>query len=352
MGIELGSAIGNIAGSIGKAAPALASFGEEMKAPIGNIVNEGPVGLADLKATVPLGEIRFNEPLSVPNVLAEAESILAQARIPEPKEVFGEVIMPQVEPMVFPVAIPVISPALDIQAGSQLKTESRVSAAPAQSPAILPQPAPVEQEAEEKVKKIVKKKVKKQEPEERLEEDMETESRMYLEDEESSAQRRIEIWKAIVKARSEADRLGLKKIAGWLVAKFLPKEHAGNRSQVVKKTGPDGSYQETVEAITGAGEFESGEKAIERFEGIVAEKKPVKYGKAGIPVATKDVARVFKYRLIKPVQPHEEVVKRVIQKKVSVPQLSVVPPVAGGKKETSLEELNPALAEVLLPKAA
>lgn len=333
MNIELGSIIG-------RAGPALANFGEVMKAPIGNIINEGPARGGFLG-----GEILFQaKPSVVPNVIQQAESVAAAAwgksilPVPGPTELS----VPKIEPIVaepapahlrapniveFPKPQVIMSPALEPQA--KIKAENKVSAAPAQSTAVLPQPAPAEQEVEE----IVEEKVKKQKPEERLEEAEEIESQMYLEDENASAQRRIEIREAIVKARPEADRLGLKRIAGWLVAKFLPGEHEGNRSQVVRKTGPDGSYQETVEEIAGTGELESEEQAVSRFDKVVADKKPVKYGKNGNPVGNIDIARVFKYWLIKPKQASEEAVKRVVKKKEI-------------KAEPNLEEISPVLAEV------
>ncbi|MBI2338049.1 hypothetical protein HYU95_02595 [Candidatus Daviesbacteria bacterium] len=230
-----------------------------------------------------------------------------------------------------------------LQSKAAPKTESFNQTEHAQ----LTQPKLEEQEIEEVITEIEVKQGQK----ETMVEEEEAERKIYLEDEEVSAQRRQEIREAIIKARTEADRLGLKKITGWLVAKFLPAEHEGNRSQVVKKAGPDGSYQETVEAIAGIGELESAESAVRRFDGFVAEKKPVKRGKEGTPVEDKDVARVFKYRLVKPVgQAHQEVIKRVLKKKMLVSQPATALSVAGEKKEikteSSLEELNPFLPEV------
>src|SRR3989304_10559320 len=117
MPIELGSfgSIGNIAGSLGRAggaiegmgkiAPALAGLGEAMKAPLGNIVKEGPVrggflegfrpmNISDINpidkggTIAPLGEIVFQP--SVPSVIEQAESVAAAAwekrEIPTPTE--------------------------------------------------------------------------------------------------------------------------------------------------------------------------------------------------------------------------------------------------------------------------
>ena len=385
MGIEvlgsIGSAISgaclsvgkmeSIASGIGKAgtgaAPALSGFGEAMKAPLGNIISEGPVrggllkgfrpmNISDITTihtggtVAPLGEILF-KPLNEPAVIQQAEAVAAIAwrasELPTPAQpvlqaesIQGIAVAEVVNPaeVIMPLVVPNIVEFPKFQPQIQTKTENRVSTAPVQTPAVLPQPAPVEQEVEE----IVEEKVKKQKPEERREEDTETDSQMYLEDENASAQRRIEVKAAVTKASVEADRLGLKKLAGWLVARFLPGEHEGNRSQVVKKTGPDGSYQETVEAIAGVGDFESERKAVEKFDEIVADKKPVKYGKEGAPVANNDVARVFKYRIFRPAPVHEIVIKRVKRQRMQV--------VPGReteiKAEKSLEELDPILAGV------
>src|SRR3989338_8862271 len=371
--------VGGIAGSLGefKASVPLASFD---KGPITGGFLEGfkPMSAADITtintgggvASAQLGEILFKAP-SKPAVISQAEIVVAAAwekstlPLSKPTEVFPEVVLkqpawdvfaPEAVPLKAPnivefpkpqiITLPILEPNTETagKAMTKTSTENRISAAVA--PAVLPQAVLQEQEVEE----IEEEKMEKQKLEERLEEEEEIERQVYLEDEDASAQRKIEIRAAVVKARAEADRLGLDKIAGWLVSKFLPGEHAGNRSQVVRKTGPDGSYQETVEAIGGAGEFESGEKAVERFDGIVAEKKPVKLGKNGNPVGNKDVARVFMHWLVKPIQATEEVVKRVVKKKAPPAQQSTASAVATEKKiimtEPNLEQLSPALAGV------
>lgn len=134
----------------------------------------------------------------------------------------------------------------------------------------------------------------------------------------------------------------------------MPPEHIGNRSAVVKKTGPDGSYQETVEAIANTGELESAGAAVERFDKVVAWKKPVKLGKEGRPVGREAVRRVFKFHFVKPTQPHLEVVKRVVKKKMeSSPEQKAAPASSverSAKVEPSIKDFG-VLAEVL-PKAA
>lgn len=156
-----------------------------------------------------------------------------------------------------------------------------------------------------------------------------------MEDEKASAVRRFEIKQAIKLAN-------LSTIVGSVVARFLPGEHAGNRSQALHEKGLDGSYEETVEAIASSGEFSSAEQAEKRFDEIVAEKKPVKNSKEGNPVANSVVARVFKYRAVKPPAAVEITRKRFVKKQVQVPVgQAVVEP----EPETSLEDY-PELAEV------
>lgn len=176
-------------------------------------------------------------------------------------------------------------------------------------------PQALEQELEEKVAE----KVSVEDPKERTEEELIEGERLYLEDEQAAAQRKYEVKEAIKKAKTEADRLGLKKIAGWLVARFLPKEHEGNRSQVVKQKGPDGSYQETVETIYSAGEFVTEQQALDNFEKIIDAKAPVKKGKNGRPVDNEALARVYKYHLVKPASAREIFQTRIIKKTVQVP---------------------------------
>lgn len=221
--------------------------------------------------------------------------------------------------------------ALNIQADPRSKTESRTS----YNPATLIQPQIVLRE--EEIEKVVEEQVA---TKNQVAEEVGVETRTYLEDEEVSKTRRFEIKEAVTKAKVEANRLGLKKITGWLVAKFLPAEHLGNRSQVIKETGPDGSYQETKESIVLSGEFSSEYEAIAKGDEIVREKKPVRFGKEGKKVSIKDVARVFKNRMFKDAGNHVEVVKRILKKKVQVPeQLQPV------KREKRIEDY-PVLAEV------
>lgn len=291
--------------------------------------------------------------LNVPEVISEAESILAQARDRPVRPVLTETrpaVLTPIETIVHmygiskavvqnrpaPIAVPIdlvdVRPAIQTENTPLTQGVTRLE--------IAPQPQQTEEQKEAVEEKLIKENFQ-----EKLEEEEIKEKRWPVEDEEVAAQRRQEIRQAVIKAKTEADRLGLKKIAGWLVAKFLPAEHAGNRSQVVKEKGPDGSYRETVEAIAGAGQLESEQQAQERFNEIVAAKKPVKYGKNGTPVGSEDVARVFKYHVVKPAASTYEIVTKRIKKKVPVPAGQVAQTQTEARVETSLEDY-PDLAEV------
>lgn len=304
------------------------------------------------------GEILFQaEPVNIldgAGAVAEAESILGIGRVEPLKladpilvepvvapvpvlEVIAPQVMPQVEPMVatdklvhvLSPAFPALEPAIDVKQPAQ---------------AVAAQPALQEEEVEE----IVEEKVEKRDSEEVLEEGEATERKIIVEDGEVTAQRKLDIKVAAVKKAQElAMKLGLKKIPGCLIALFVPVEYPGVRSGLIKEKGekgPDGSYQETVEAIARAGEFESVTAAQENVDKVIADKKPGKYGKNGTQLAFEHVARIFKYRIFKSAQPYEEVISRVVKKKVVIIQ-----PVAA-KPETNLRDF-PKLNEVF-PQAA
>lgn len=373
--VGVGAAV-SMGPSIGVSIPSM-----EMGSPFSTIVNEGLRPIAFLENTMPLTVNRFNpigeivfkpseplvirqaesiaavaweksRPLVPAEVVSQAEAIIAQAQqkplLEQPAVTINPSVIPNVEPVVLPwvdyqpAPVPVHSPILEPVTNTGSKSESRVSYKTAAfvSNALSPQPLPQEQGIEETVEEKVRVEDKKGSQEE---EDM-VEKRLYLEDEQALGQRRYEVREAINKAKAEADKLGLKKIAGFLVAKFLPAEHPGNRSQVLKNKGPDGSYLETVEAIASSGEFDCEVVAQERFNEIVAEKKPVKDGKQGNPVKNEDVSRVFKYRTVKPPAAYEITVNRV-KKKAPVPSGQIVQAQTETRAETSLEDY-PELAEV------
>lgn len=173
---------------------------------------------------------------------------------------------------------------------------------------------------------LVEEKTEDAQPKESQEEYIDTDRKIIVEDGEVVAQRKIDIKVvAVSKAQELATKLGLKKIPGRFIALFAPKEYIGVRSQVIKEKGPDGSYEETIEALAGAGEFESVTAARNKVEQVIAEKKPGRYGKDGTPLAFEHVARILKHRIFKSVQPQFEVVKRVTKKKVeATPEQKVV----------------------------
>lgn len=277
------------------------SIGGGVAAPV--VVNEGPVSLSALENTMtiakfePVGEIVFKP--SPPSVIEQAEAVAAKAwEAPQLNEadttaslrasakqsnssvILSEIaavapeggprndnfILPQIEPVI----LPRIEPAPALQASPVLEPVAKSRVSHQVAPAISPQPLLQEQEVEEEVLE----KIEQAEPEDSLEEEEEIEKRLFLEDEKASAVRRFEIKQAIKLAK-------LSTIVGSVVARFLPGEHAGNRSQALHEKGPDGSYEETVEAIASSGEFSSPEQAEKRFDEIVAENKPVKNSKEG-----------------------------------------------------------------------
>lgn len=420
MGIEaigsIGSAIGSVASAIGRGATSVGRISGEMPsagaasvsgssfiapafeaAPIGGflstIVNEGPVaslegfkpmGISDIGALALTGgsyqpsfslagEILFKarSQMNEVDVVAEAETILAQVQKPAINSVFFSSLrevdtstrsnLPQikeiatlplvarndklVEPMATPVAIPNIVEYPQPQAVAL--PESRISVEVA--PAVLTQPAVQEQET---VEEIVTEKVIKKETGLIGEEEITKEKRLYLVDENALIQRIYEIRQAVNKAGIEAKRLGLgESIDGSLIAKFMPVEHAGNRSSIVQPNGPDGSYEETKEAVR-IGQFYS----EDQVEDVVLENIPVKEGKDGKPVKDEAVWKVLKHWTIKPVQTYQEVIRRIIKKSSAQPGKSldantnsplgwteVVDEKA--KTETSLEDY-PKLADV------
>lgn len=351
------------------AAPSLeARFGPIVSG-FSSIVNEGPVNFSGLENTMPytldtgdLNSISIAEqiaakPLAAPSVIEQAEFIAAGSwesgsvdlvsDVPDVfQTVFADInldpdvnngVLEQPEPQIadilwndqiteqviaIPQVEPMIVPGIDLQPapivlGIEEQTLPSVSSQSENRPAIyqvvsqvLEQPQPQKQEVEEEVLEVVKIEKKEKDSEEE-----ELESKKFVEDEEVSSVRKLEIREAVSKANQEANRLGLKSIAGWLVAKFLPSEHSGNRSQVIKENGPDGSYTETIEAISGVGNLESVEDATKRFDLIVEEKKPVKLSKEGKVVGQIDLSRVFKYKFAKP-KAEEIIVKRFIKRQV------------------------------------
>lgn len=321
MGIEaIGSAIGSTETKFSARGRPASGWGSEIKGVyLPKVINEGPVSHADLINTMPILKIGKLNPIK-------------EIRFNEPKRL--------VEPMVMPWVLPDVKPAVETLPKLHPVTGVRVANRPAQSVSPAASPAQEVQEVEE----LVEEKKKVEDPKEILEEEKVTDREIFVEDIEVTAQRRWDIKGAIKKAKEIIGKLGLEKLTGVLIAKLMPTEYAGVRSQVVKNAGPDGSYQDTIHELAGAGEFVSEIAAEEKADQVVAEKKPVKFGKNGLPLAFEHVVRVFKYWLFKPV-PVYEVIKRVIRKKIQI-AVQVQTAVAETKSEKSLEELDPTLAGV------
>ena len=344
MSVEGGSGGVGVAGA---AAPVVVNEG-----PVRSLEGFRPMNASDITTIDIGGTIAPTQPLVIAqaeevavSAWEKAETIISEAR----KPVIEPVVLPRIEPMIVPLVIPepnpelllqpVVSPVLELAAKTASKPATKTVYQAA--PAIFPQPVLQEEQVEEVV---MEKKV--EEPEDELEEEEEeTEKRLFLEDEKASAVRKFEIKQAVKLAFASVKNAKLSTIAGSLVAAFLPGEHAGNRSQALAEKGPDGSYEETVEAIASSGEFSSPEQAEKRFEEIVAEKKPIKSSIEGSPVAEEDVARVFKFRAVKPPAAVEIFTKRVVKKKV---QVFAGPAVTESKPETNETSLKdyPELEEV------
>ncbi|MBI2018082.1 hypothetical protein HYS96_00065 [Candidatus Daviesbacteria bacterium] len=378
MGVEGGSSgVGGVSVSLGPSigasiGPAISigrgGFGSVNEGPVrGSLEGFRPMNVSDINTIQPsvieqAKEVaaqawNVSEPLDVQEVLGQAEAVFSAAQrplslpslralakqsdteiassgsttltIPRNDRLVEPMIMPRIEP----VSALQVSPALEPVTKTSTKTENRISVVPA----ISPQPVLQEGVEEVLVQEKMEESVNEQEEEEEI-----VEKRLYLEDERASSQRRYEIKEAIKKAVIEASRLGWKKITGALVAKFMPPEHADNRSAALKDKGPDGSLEETQAALASKGQIDSEEKAQKIGDAAVAENKPIKYGKDGTPVKDEDVARVFKYHVVKPVVAHEIATTRIVKKKVQVPAGQAV---VESKKETSLEDY-PELAEV------
>lgn len=363
--------VGSVASAVGRGVGKMAAFGAKLEAPLSSFVKEGPapslagfkpmgaseISIPDLGGVFrPAAQLNFIQPMKSLTPVGEAGTVVSPPIPAEPaiirqaeqvaQQAQRWVVMPKIEPIAKVIPEPAIQSATradNIPAtfvASQPHTETRISNQEAQVTVTVPK----EQEVEE----IIEQDKTVEDPKTSAKEEVLDDERFYLEDEQASAQRKYEIKKALGKAKIEADRLGLKKIAGWLVAKLMPPEHSGNRSQIVREKGPDGSYQETVEAIAAISEFTSEQQAEERSSEIVAEKIPVKRGKHGRRVSNKEIARVFKLHFVKPVA-SEIAQKRIVKKVVQIlgqnqAQITVME-APGIKSEGSLADY-PKLAEV------
>lgn len=384
-GLSIMPDVGGVVGSISelKASAPVNIFGAGMIAPAETIINEGPASLENSMKIQSntldlLGEIRFapqaesevglpfksevppvfqeafaqtldpdqNELATEPKVIEPLGEVIA---IAEPKSVPGwEAVLPEVKPIVMPAGSPAplevraVKMEPNVQSANQVVTQTEQAILPATK-----QEEAVAQEAEEVVEQQEVKK-----SQEIGEEEIIKEEKNIVKDEEAAAQRAADITAVTKTAAIAARLLGLKKIPGALMEKLMPKEYAGVRGEVVKEKGQDGSYLELKEEIGQSGEFESETEARESALKIAEEKKPGKWSKDGIRLTVKDVARIFRNRIIKSVPIHTEVVKRVVKKRIIAPQaafISAAPP-KEVQTESTLKDF-PQLEEVF-PKAA
>lgn len=370
MGIELesiGTAISGASG-VSKAGASLdAMFGPKM-GPVGigpeNIVMDGPINslegfkpMGRIDLTLDLigglnnpnfdlgGEILFNsQPQALETVPAERETItsiedfLAQARAkPQPGQVSlteekavvepvkqatywfvdvpelqrvvkpTEAIMPQVvlpawEPVVKPAVQPAVQPV--VQPAMEHKTKNEIT------PAVSVQPAIEESETKEGTvtERLVTKQI------DVIEEDIVKKKKKFVVDKPALAHRLEEAWQAIQKAKLEAEKLGYgQQIIGWILEKFLPLAHKGDMSQVVQPEGPDGTVAIIKENIKAKDKFES-EKEV---QAIILNNKPVSEEDDGEEVSYEEVRKVFKDRIVKPVNLAVELTKERITKKAA-----------------------------------
>lgn len=366
MGVEaIGLAVGNIAGSLGRAAsvsgpklsapafeaaPAVAKtdlamvglearFGPVMRpADIGPIVNEGPVAFADLKNTMPLQirqlnqvrEIRFNnpidrntniEPLSVSDAITEAEGIISQAQKPgrygyEPGEHRLRRSSTKLEPQIVNGMVNQTEPTTTLQSVLQQQEVEKVV---------------TERDVSKQINTV---------------EEEETEEARLKEvvDEEVLNTRIKEFGSAVDIVGTEVKEEGLEEIDGKKIVEHIPAETEANRSGLIKKQGPDGSREETIGEVS-SGKFMSVKEAKEKIAAIIAQKVPVKRAKEGILAGHEAVARVLKYFFVKS-KPVDQLITRVIKKQNPLQGMSVA---KSEIKEPRIEDLG--LAEVF-PKTA
>lgn len=336
---------------------------------IGPAVNEGlvrgslegfrPMNISDIKipdkggTVAPLGEIVFNaQALTAESAISQAEAIISEARA-APNSVVPQAVLPEVR--------------IDQRTGIDLHgailpdlstkpvTHLQPSPSAGEQTEAVYAPVAAEQLVEEVVRKEeIKTEDKIDEPSEVREEAEVEELRLkYVEDEPVSRQRRYELEEAIKKAKVEGELEGAEEIEGWRIKKYFVPEHGGNRSGIAEAGTPDGSLVETYQDISG-GNYESVAEAVDKAEATVDDKKPVTRATEGKVVKQIDIARVHQDPLLKS-HPTEVVLTRLVKKKILSEKLGqrvIVHEVKPETREPTIEEINPNLAEALLPQAA
>lgn len=244
---------------------------------------------------------------------------------PEPKRAPRTFVLPAriLKADYIPQSSPVVKsgekavPGIFAEANQMHKTSYELKSQPV--PAEIEQPIkttlqPQNQEVESMVEALV--------PEERQVEDIKEDEdvlelkKVYLEDEGVSETRRYELKEAIKKAFAQVIESGLDKITGALVAKFLPGDHEDNRSQIIKKKGPDGSYERILQEVAHSGDFYTEEQAQQVLDKILQTNRPVKLGKNngdGPRVTIEEVRKVLRPNRVNPAV--LEFVTRVVKKR-------------------------------------
>lgn len=375
MNIELGSigsAVGSAASTISRGATSMGRISGEMPStgamPGGfglsagpafeaaPIINEGPVGLADFKNTMPLyigqnnpvSELRFDnpvgeavstEPLSVESVVAEAESILSQARL-NPVPVAEPGIIKIAKPADLPAPAPLEAPVAETQPQLQPATEVRIDSQPSQAVSPLYEEEVVEE------KKIVDQQNQEDEKEVQESEDSSQSRIKFVEAVKISDQRRRKIKDAVKKAEKE----------GITVAKALSGEFWKYKSPIVGD-GKDWTIDLTVQALQiDPGKYKSVAEAEEVSVASVDKNIPVEEGEKGRQATVDEVRKVTygEVTILNAKTPAEIVERRLVKKRIQIAKTGEMLKVLEDKVETSsestLKDLN--LAEVFSQKAA
>ncbi len=268
------------------------------------IVNEGPLAPNILENTMPLtlnnfnskGEIIFNpfKGEEASSIIGQAEEVAGKAW--EATELFpaaeGRNLLPAQSLLMLVAArtflpvpletITVLKPETaqinDIQTGTYLKPEPGLVYTQPQTTPVSAKIPQDEEEAGEKIR-ITKKSLKSR----------------FLKDGPTLRKRISEVGEAFNMAKIETQISGFgEKVKGFLIARLM-RPNPENTSQIVKPNGPDGSYEQTRDEIK-ARTFNSESEVID----IVLKNNPVKEGVEGELATNEEIAKVTKYKLVKP----------------------------------------------------
>lgn len=311
--------------------------GPEAYAP--TLVNEGPVAPNFLENSMPIatfnpvGEIKFNTPVKEGLVVVtahRAEPLIVPAAVPQ-------------EWVYSPWVTTAPKPIITLATTSIPKTESKISTQPAQAVSI--QPAAKEQEVE----KVAEEKVLAEESQEPTNEIEDKEDSLFkvrfVEAKEISEKRRKEISAAVKKSRGGF-------VGKWLKT-LLSMGFWQSTSPIVEK-GKDQTIDLTIADIESDPiEYKTPEEAERAWVKAVDRNIPVKEGENGRSATVEEVKKVIQGEYIHPSlqsnTPAEIVVRRVVKEKIEfgrTGRIRILEDRMEVGKETNLEELSPALAEV------